>query len=121
MRPGFFRALFFGLALLVLTLPLAACDSKAKSLAGRWETTIEDEELGKVVMVYHFTEDSQIFLEQKKGDTIPFSIPFGTYSVKGDALTIKSENREETYAFSVTAETLILSVKGQEDLVFTRV
>ena len=63
---------------LVLILPfLFSCTRADSDLIGRWETEIVDEELGKFSMVYHFTEEGEIFLEQKKGAEIPFSIPFG--------------------------------------------
>ena len=37
-------------------ISLFACGTAADdSMVGRWETVIEDEELGSVMMVYHFT------------------------------------------------------------------
>ena len=110
----------FCLALLLILPVITSCTS-SHELLGRWETVIEDEELGKVVMVYHFTEKGEIFLEQKKGDTIPFSIPFGCYSVKGSELVIESDGAKDTFTFSVSSGVLTLSRQGQKDLVFTRV
>lgn len=102
-------------------LSFVACASPNKDLVGRWEITIEDEELGSIDMVYHFTEDGLINLEQKDGDQIPFSIPFGSFSVEKETLTIFSDGETSVYAFFVTNGTLTLSAKGEEDLVFKRV
>lgn len=104
----------------VMLFSFASCASEP-DVVGRWEITIEDEELGSVLMVYHFTEEGKINLEQKDGDQIPFSIPFGTYVTDGAALTIFSDGESSVYTFSVTEETLILSCEGEEDLVFRRV
>ncbi len=114
------RILSFCLCAVMLML-LISCASSVKAVVGRWETEIVDEELGKVAMVYHFTDDGEIFLEQKKDDTIPFSIPFGSFSVKGQTLTIESDGAKEVYTFSVSKDRLVLEGKGDLDLVFTRV
>ncbi len=102
-------------------LSLASCSSSEQSLVGRWEISIEDEALGTVDMVYHFTEEGKINLEQKAGDEIPFSIPFGTFSVQGENLTICSDGKNSQYQFFVTNDTLTLSAKDQEPLVFHRI
>ena len=106
---------------IVLLALFVSCASHRSAVAGRWETRIEDEELGTISMVYHFTEDGEIFLEQKKDDTIPFSIPFGTFFVKGEQLTIESDGVQKVYTFSVKEGTLTLSEEGQPDLVFTQI
>lgn len=106
--------------LFCIGISLVSCAAGA-SPEGRWEITIEDEELGEVRMVYHFTDDGKINLEQKKGDEIPFSIPFGTYVTDGDCLTIFSDGKESGYTFSVTDSTLTLLQEGEEALVFNRV
>ena len=72
-------------------------------------------------MVYHFTEEGEIYLEQKKGDVIPFSIPFGTFRVKGEKLLMESDGVESEYTFSVSDATLTLSQEGEEDVVFRKV
>ena len=108
------------LLLFCIGISLVSCAAGA-SPEGRWEITIEDEELGEVRMVYHFTDDGKINLEQKKGDEIPFSIPFGTYFVKGEQLTIESDGVRKVYTFSVEGGELTLSEEGQKDLVFTRI
>jgi len=108
------------LLLFCIGISLVSCAAGA-SPEGRWEITIEDEELGEVRMVYHFTDDGKINLEQKKGDEIPFSIPFGTYVTDGDRLTIFSDGKESGYTFSVTDSTLTLLQEGEEALVFNRV
>jgi hypothetical protein len=90
-------------------------------LVGRWETKIQDEKLGSVPLVYHFTENGEIKLEQKKGDTVPFSIPFGTYSVEGGTLTVSSDGESSVFTFSVSEEKLTLYREGQEPLEFSRV
>jgi len=116
------RACRFALAVCCLFLCLAvflSCSSN-RAVVGRWETQIEDEDLGKVTIVYHFTEDGEIFLEQKQGDAIPFSIPFGSFSVSGERLTIESDGSRSEYTFSVTEEELYLSSEGEE-LYFRRV
>lgn len=107
----------------LLTVPfmLFSCSEDGDDLIGRWETEMADEELGSFAMVYHFTEEGEIFIEQKQGDTIPFSIPFGTWKAKGDRLTIKSDGEEQTFTFSVSETELTLSQKGEETLVFHRI
>ncbi len=108
--------------LLILPLMLLSCgQNEGKELLGRWETRIEDQELGTLSMVYHFTEDGEIFIEQKQGDAIPFSIPFGSFQVSGDTVTIESDGKAETYTFSVEGSELTLSAKGQEGMVFHRI
>lgn len=103
-------------------LSLTSCTSAAqKALIGRWEIQIEDEELGTVAMVYHFTESGQIFLEQREGDKIPFSIPFGTWKIKRKQMTIISDGEENVFSFSISDETLRLSQANGEELVFQRV
>ncbi len=108
--------------LLPLVLTLLSCgQSGGKELFGRWETEMTDEELGKFSMVYHFTEEGEIFVEQKQGDAIPFSIPFGTWSVKGDRVTIESDGVEKTFTFSVQGSELTLRGEGEESTVFHRI
>lgn len=104
----------------LLLVSFASCAS-VPEVVGRWEITIEDEELGSVLMVYHFTEEGEINLEQRDGDQIPFSIPFGTFVVDGDEITVFSDGKSSVYTFSVTNDTLIFSSEGEEDLVFHRV
>lgn len=108
--------------LLILPLCMLSCGgNEGKELLGRWETQIEDEELGKLSMVYHFTEDGEIFIEQKQGDAIPFSIPFGTWRVEGDRVTIESDGKEETFTFSVQGSKLTLSDPDEESMFFHRI
>ncbi|MBR3837051.1 MAG: hypothetical protein IKJ74_02805 [Clostridia bacterium] len=117
MKRRFLTAL---LLLFCVGFSLVSC-SAAPDPVGRWEIVIEDEELGEVRMVYHFTSEGEINLEQKKGDEIPFSIPFGTYVTDGEHLTIFSDGKESGYTFSVTDSNLTLLQEGQEALVFNRV
>lgn len=110
--------------LVVLSLSfvfLSACSSTEEALLGRWETSVEAKDLGTVKMVYHFSEDGQIFLEQKNSDAIPFSIPFGTYSVKKDQLTIVSDGVEKVFQYTVKGKKLTLSYPDEPDLVFTKI
>lgn len=112
----------FALVLCIATVfcALFSCSS-ADALVGRWEIGLEDEELGRMTVIYHFHEEGKIYLEQRQGDQIPFSIPFGTYSAKGDQLTIESEGDRSVYTFSVNENTLTLSDPAGETLVFRRV
>ncbi len=106
---------------LVLILPfLFSCTRADSDLIGRWETEIVDEELGKFSMVYHFTEEGEIFLEQKKGAEIPFSIPFGTFSVNQNKLVVQSDGKETSFTFSVSENELILSDEKKNEIVFHR-
>ena len=107
--------------LFLSSFSLIACSVKEDRIVGRWETRIEDEDLGKVDMVYHFTEDGKIYLEQREGDTIPFSIPFGTWVLEGQHMTIVSNGEENRFTFSIVGDTLLLKQKGEEDLVFHKV
>ena len=112
---------FVLICLLILPLALSSCAGNGERLYGRWETRAVDEELGTFSMVYHFTEDGEIFIEQKQGDTIPFSIPFGTWSARGDRVTIRSDGEEKTFTFSVDKDELTLSGEGEDSLVFHRI
>jgi len=109
--------------LLLLPFVILSCDRETgkTELLGRWETEMVDEELGNFSMVYHFTENGEIFIEQKQGDTIPFSIPFGTYRVEGNRVTIESDGTEDTFTFSVKEDELTLIREGEESLVFYRI
>ena len=109
------------IAALFLLFALVSCAGETQEIVGRWETAIEDEDLGTVEMVYHFTEEGEIFLEQKAGDEIPFSIPFGSYEIRDGKLTVSSDGSASVYTFSVTENTLTLSAEGAEDVVFRRV
>ncbi len=110
------------LSLLALLFPfLFSCTSSGAPLVGRWEIEIRDEELGNFSMVYHFSEDGEIYLEQKTGDAVPFSIFFGTWSVKKDQVTIQGDGKKDVFYFSVSENTLTLSRKGEEDLIFRKV
>jgi hypothetical protein len=100
---------------------LFSCSSPADRIVGRWETEISDEKLGNARMVYHFTEKGEIYLEQREGDTVPFSIPFGTWSVKGDRVTIESEGSSKTFTFSLHGSELTLLGEGEERTVFHRI
>ncbi len=107
--------------MLALSFFVLSCSGEARSVVGRWQTEAQDEELGSVFLVYRFTEDGEIFLEQGKGDEVPFSIPFGSYSVSGKAMTIISDGVSREYTFSVAEDTLTLSSNGAEDMIFTKV
>ncbi len=113
---------FAALAALVLVLSffVLSCGGGIKPV-GRWQTEISDEELGSIYLVYRFTEEGEIFLEQGDSDEVPFSIPFGSYSVSGKTMTIVSDGVEQEYTFSVAENRLTLSSEGAEDMVFTRV
>lgn len=109
---------------LLFSLPFAllSCgQTEGEELIGRWETEMEDEELGTFSIVYHFTEEGEIFVEQKQGDAIPFSIPFGTWSATGNELTIESDGTEKTFSYSVQGSELTLSEEGEESTVFHRI
>ena len=110
-------ALLFAAVLLLLV----SCSSARSAVVGRWEITIEDETLGKVDMVYHFKENGEICLEQENDDEIPFSIPFGTFVVEGENLTIYSDGEESVYTFSVSEEALMLYSAEEEALCFRRI
>ena len=121
MKRGAVRGVLLCLFVLLALILLACQSASAASLCGRWETELNDRELGTLSMVYHFTEDGEIFIEQKQGDTIPFSIPFGSYSVDGNRVTIESDGTEETFTFSVQGSELTLSREGEESLIFHRI
>lgn len=108
------------LVFLLLAVSLASC-SRMDEVLGRWEIRIDDEDLGSVMIIYRFTEEGEIYLEQQQGDEIPFSLYFGSFSVDGDYLTIQAEGERQQYLFTVTDTTLILAAEGEEDLVFWRV
>ena len=116
------KAFVISLAFLLLfSFAFTSCSDPKDQIGGRWETEIEDETLGNVYMVYHFTGEGSIYLEQREGDTIPFSIPFGTWVLKGDQITISSNGEENRFTFSVSRDTLVLKQSGQEDLIFKKV
>ena len=103
-------------------ISLFACGTAADdSMVGRWETVIEDEELGSVMMVYHFKDDGTIYLEQNQQDKIPFSIPFGSYFVAGDTITIESDGVEKCFTFSVSENQLTLNSDEDGDLIFYKI
>ena len=118
MKKAFVISLAF---LLLFSFAFTSCSDPKDQIVGRWETEIEDEALGNVDMVYHFTKEGSIYLEQREGDTIPFSIPFGTWVLEGDQITISSNGEENRFTFSVSRDTLILKQSGQEDLIFKKV
>jgi uncharacterized protein (TIGR03066 family) len=98
-----------------------SCSDEKAVLVGRWETQIEDEEIGKFSMVYHFTEEGKIFLEQKKGAEIPFSIPFGTYQVEGDRVVVQSDGKEISFTFSVSENQMTFLDSSKNEVVFKRI
>ena len=108
---------------LLLVLCLFCLFSCASSLTvvGRWQTEVEDEELGKTLLVYHFTEDGEIFLEQKQGDQIPFSIYFGTYRTDGDTILIDDGTSTVQYDFSLEENDLSFFLDGKRQMTFDRV
>lgn len=108
------------LLVLVFVFSVVSCGVRAEKPVGRWQTEIRDEELGSVSLVYRFTEEGEIFLEQGGADEVPFSIPFGTYSVSGEKLTIVSDGVAKEYTFSVEEDVLVLSDEDAEETVFTR-
>lgn len=108
---------------LICLLPAVFLSCSAEDgevLVGRWETETTDEELGTFSIVYNFTDDGKIYVEQEQGDTIPFSIPFGNWWVENDKLTIKSGKEENTFTFSVKGSALTLVPEEGETLVFQR-
>lgn len=108
------------LTLLLLALFCLSCTA-SPALVGRWQTEVEDEELGKILLVYHFTEENEIFLEQKNGDEIPFSIFFGTYHVQGDTIVIDDKNSTTQFTFSVDQNHLSFFLDGKRQMIFERV
>ena len=90
--------------LLLFALVLAGCRASSP-LVGAWESTSYSEELqGNVTLRYRFTEDGRIMTE---GDG--FSLPLGTYSVKGDTLSLTGEDDARSeFRFSIEGDTLIL-------------
>ena len=99
-----------------------SCDqNNGKALVGRWETETTDDALGTLSIVYNFTKDGKIYVEQEQGDTIPFSIPFGDWWVEGDKLTIKSGREENTFTFSVKDSVLSLVPTEGETVEFRRI
>lgn len=121
MKKVLFRTAVLCLLLPIVLVLLSCSQNDGKELFGRWETEMTDEELGKFSIVYHFTEDGEIFVEQKQGDAIPFSIPFGTWSAKGDRVTIESDGTTKTFTFSVRGAELTLRGEGEESTVFHRI
>lgn len=121
MKHSLHRAVALFFCALSFSLLLLSCSGKQPALVGRWETQIEDEEIGKLSMVYHFTEEGEIFLEQKKGAEIPFSIPFGTYQIDGKRVTVQSDGKEISFTFSVSENRLTLSDEDQNKVVFQRI
>ena len=109
------------LLLTLLIVSLVSCSSAEKDLVGRWEIQIQDKELGEFSMVYHFSENGEVYLEQKNGDVVPFSIFFGTWSVEKEGLILQGDGKKDTFSFSLKEDTLTLSREGEEDLVFHRV
>ena len=110
-----------GLILVLLVLSLSSCSSVKKDLVGRWEIQIQDKELGEFSMVYHFSENGEIYLEQKNGDVVPFSIFFGTWAVERDELVLQGDGKKDSFSFLLENDTLTLSRQGEDDLVFHRV
>ena len=109
------------ICLLLLPLVFLSCANTGDVLPGRWETKFENKELGSLSMVYHFTEEGEIFIQQKQGYTIPFCIPLGTWAARGDRVTISSDGGENTFTFSVNGDELTLSEEGGETMVFHRI
>ena len=113
------------MVLAVLVLLVAAfvfsCGTAVEKPVGRWQTEISDEDLGTVLLVYRFTEEGEIFLEQGDTDEVPFSIPFGTYSVSGEKMTIVSDGAAKEFTFSVKEKILTLSAEGESDMVFEKI
>lgn len=117
------RALLLILCLLTV-ISLIACSSGGQTakLIGRWESRVEDSELGDFVLIYHFTEEGEICLEQKQEDKIAFSIPSGTWKVeKDDTVVLEMDGKRDTFTFSVSETQLVLSREGMQDLIFDRV
>ncbi|MBQ4037872.1 MAG: hypothetical protein IJC84_07100 [Clostridia bacterium] len=110
-------------ALMLLSLVLSSCNGlEGHPILGRWEILVENEAVGgSVPLVYHFKEDGGLYLEQREGDEITFSLHAGSFEVKGDSITLSMEDSYDTFTFSVTESRLILSRDGQEDLIFSRV
>ena len=110
-------------ALMLLGLCLSSCSElDAHPILGRWEILVENEAVGGTVpLVYHFKEDGGLYLEQREGDEITFSLAAGTFEIEGDRITLSMDGSYDTFAFSVTESRLILSREGEEDLIFSRV
>ena len=111
-----FLALLFALLFL-----FSSCASLDEKLIGRWETSVIDEDLGEMTIVYRFTQEGEIYLEQRQGDEIPFSILFGTFRTEKDSLTIESDGSESVYRYSVDEGELVLMQEGADSLRFHRV
>ncbi len=114
------RLCLLALSVLILFCALS-CSSPEKVLSGRWEILLEDEELGSFSLVWNFTKDGEIYLEQAAEADPSFSIPFGTFQVEGQEITIESEGKRSVYTFSVNDASLILSQEGEKSLEFHRV
>ena len=106
---------------IVILLCALSCSSPEKALSGRWETFLEDEGLGSFSLIWRFTEEGEIYLEQGEEADPSFSIPFATFQVEGEEIVITSEGKESVYTFSVNDNSLILSQEGEEPLKFDRV
>ena len=115
------RRIALALFLLLVSVFVFSCGVTAEKPVGRWQTEISDEDLGTVLLVYRFTEEGEIFLEQGDADEVPFSIPFGSYSVSGEKMTIVSDGAAKEFTFSVTEKILTLSAEGEEDMVFEKI
>ena len=116
-----FLCLTLALVCLLPSVFLSCSQDRGKELVGRWETETTDEKLGTVAIVYNFTEDGKIYVEQEQGDAIPFSIPFGDWWVEDGKLTIKSGKEENTFTFSVKGKVLELVPEEGETLVMERI
>jgi len=116
------RFRFFAILLALLSLlAFSSCSSLDQKLIGRWETRLVDEDLGEMTIVYRFTEEGEIYLEQRQGDEIPFSILFGTYLTEKEKLIIESDGSESVYRYSVSDGELVLLQEGEDAIRFHRV
>ena len=108
---------FLPVFLLILLL-FAGCRS-ASPVAGVWRGTWFDESLnGNVTLDLRFTEDGKVLVEGED-----FSLPFSTYSVRGETLRLEGEDGARSeFDFTIRGNNLILLVEsGAVYATFTRV
>ncbi|MBP5288289.1 MAG: hypothetical protein J6Z79_00260 [Clostridia bacterium] len=90
--------------LLLCALLFTGCRS-VSPVTGVWQGSWYSEELqGDVTLRYRFTEDGNVMAE---GDG--FSLPFGTYTVKGNTLQLTGEDDARSeFTFSIQGDKLTL-------------
>ena len=96
------------LLIAVMALSFVACSLKSK-IVGTWKVTDSTDQSSNN-MVMTFSRDGKLTIE---------GIFNGTYSVKGDKVTIRVLGEEETYKASINGDTM--TWKGEDEtLTFTK-